>query len=399
MSLENKSKYSIVRAISFIRGMVPSLINLLIFKKNTNVIIVSSQFNETFEHNSKYFFLYLLDNQHRHDYKIYYVVNDDNKRSELVSSYGDYFITNTRIEDIVKIICAKNWVISSFETPILGFFLSFKRNVIHLSHGSPLKSIGLNVKNLGIVRKIYYGIVKHNITYFCSSGAVFDNAWITCLSSSPKYIIKTPMIRNDERLIHRHRKDFILRSNKNDKAILYAPTWRPSTEVDLFPFDDFSATELSKFLDLNNIILYIRLHPNFFISEIEKISKIKKIKRVVFLTNDKLEDINEVLFDFDILITDYSSIYVDYLLTLKPIIFLPYDLDNYNKEVGFSIDYYKFTPGPKPKSFSVFLENIIRSISDKGYFMKERQKANRLLNIKSDNRADDFFMEIRKYLD
>ena len=50
----------------------------------------------------------------------------------------------------------------------------------------------------------------------------------------------------------------------------------------------------------------------------------------------------------DLLITDYSSIYFDFLLTGKPLLFFPYDLENYvtrNRELLY--DYEAFTPGPK----------------------------------------------------
>ena len=50
----------------------------------------------------------------------------------------------------------------------------------------------------------------------------------------------------------------------------------------------------------------------------------------------------------DVLITDYSSIYFDFMLTNKPIIFFPYDLEEYlmkSREMYF--DYEEFTPGNK----------------------------------------------------
>jgi CDP-glycerol glycerophosphotransferase len=53
----------------------------------------------------------------------------------------------------------------------------------------------------------------------------------------------------------------------------------------------------------------------------------------------------------DSLITDYSSIYFDFLLTKKPIIFFPYDYEEYlveSRELYF--DYEKYTPGVKVKS-------------------------------------------------
>ena len=61
---------------------------------------------------------------------------------------------------------------------------------------------------------------------------------------------------------------------------------------------------------------------------------------------------------FDSLITDYSSIYLDYMLLERPIIFLPYDLQEYESSVGFTMDYMENTPGPKPVNFHNFLTEL-----------------------------------------
>ena len=50
--------------------------------------------------------------------------------------------------------------------------------------------------------------------------------------------------------------------------------------------------------------------------------------------------------NFDLLISDYSSIVLDYLLLDKPIVYLPYDYDEYNQVRGFSFDYHKHRAGP-----------------------------------------------------
>ncbi len=47
---------------------------------------------------------------------------------------------------------------------------------------------------------------------------------------------------------------------------------------------------------------------------------------------DKRLDLYEVVNAADLLITDYSSIYFDYLLLDRPIIFTPLDLEEYRKK-------------------------------------------------------------------
>ena len=49
----------------------------------------------------------------------------------------------------------------------------------------------------------------------------------------------------------------------------------------------------------------------------------------------------------DMLITDYSSIMIEYSILSRPIVFFTYDLDNYlSKERGFYYDFKKTVPGP-----------------------------------------------------
>ncbi len=189
-------------------------------------------------------------------------------------------------------------------------------------------------------------------------------------------MIRCPQARCDElstpslELIETH----FSRSRYN---ILYAPTWRPSTETKLFPFDDFDFAKLDSFLKDRGIKIHLRLHPNFE----SKISEsLVKLDSISLISSNCVKDINQLLGAFDLLITDYSSIYVDFLLTEKPLIFLPYDLEEYNRVVGFSIDYEKLSPGPKPKTMTQFLDDLDALLQSPEYYLAERRACNQILN-------------------
>lgn len=116
---------------------------------------------------------------------------------------------------------------------------------------------------------------------------------------------------------------------KNKKIILYAPTFRENPEYNNV-FDYFDVNKFNNNLS-DEYILLVRLHPkiNDYIKE-EKIN-------VIDCTDYSEQDL---LLISDILITDYSSIMVEYSLLNRPIIFFAYDLDNYiNNERGFYFDY------------------------------------------------------------
>ena len=61
---------------------------------------------------------------------------------------------------------------------------------------------------------------------------------------------------------------------------------------------------------------------------------------------DENVDINELYVMSDLLITDYSSVFFDYAILNRPILFYMYDLEEYRDELrGFYLDINKELPG------------------------------------------------------
>jgi len=127
------------------------------------------------------------------------------------------------------------------------------------------------------------------------------------------------------------------------------PTWRNKNKNFLesaIPDIDM----LNAILKKNDLSMYIKLHPNT-----DTINK--QCSNVLFM--DPQEDIYNFLHQSDLLITDYSSIYFDYLLLNKEIVFYPYDYEEYSKdEREFYFDYTSFTPGKKVYTFEDLLESL-----------------------------------------
>ena len=135
---------------------------------------------------------------------------------------------------------------------------------------------------------------------------------------------------------------------KNGKISLFAPTFRDlSIKIDfrkVFEYD-----KLNEFLESNNILFIIKGHSlpglKYLIENIDKYNNI--------LIYDSKKDVYPLLRMTDLLITDYSSIYTDFLHTKKPVLFYPYDYEEYtdlHRKLQF--DYNEMTPGPKAKDFN-----------------------------------------------
>jgi CDP-glycerol glycerophosphotransferase (TagB/SpsB family) len=114
----------------------------------------------------------------------------------------------------------------------------------------------------------------------------------------------------------------------------------------------------------------------------------KNMMNVIFVKDHELEgDIYPLLPLTDFLITDYSSIYIDYLLTNKPIIFLDYDFQSYIEvDREFYYSYKEVTPGPKV-SFWNDLVTVIKKELNKDTYIKDRQKMIKLFHSYPDGNS------------
>jgi len=154
------------------------------------------------------------------------------------------------------------------------------------------------------------------------------------------------------------------------KLILYCPTYRRNGSIRFFPFDDFDIDHLNRYLDENRIVILTRGHV-----QDDCISSTFNSKRIIELGQNLVEEINDILPEIDILITDYSSIYFDYLLCNKPCIFIPYDRDEYERNVGFLFDDYDYwTPGRKVLTYDEFLRSIKEILSGTDIYKEKREE-------------------------
>lgn len=378
--MANINKYKFIRFIMIFTGIFLSPVSWLI-PKNKKRIIFCSTSNLRYNYNSKYLFEYFKNNYP--EYEVKYILNNKELKERLEKEMGNYFIDTFSIKNIIYCLKAHTWITSSLETPLGGIFLRWNRLVIHLGHGTPFKNIGFLEKNIDIVKKIYYILIKNNFSYFLSTSHNFDEIMSKFLNVPLKRIFTNGQPRNDSLFINKKeflQKNFVIK--KADINILYAPTWRQKTETVLFPFADIDYKKLEKYLQENNINIFLRIHPSFESEIDEEILKIKGI----YVFNSKLaEDVTEYLSCFDILITDYSSIFIDYLLLNRPILFFPYDLEVYKKEIGFTVDFEEHTPGPKIYDFDAFLKEILKYQKDNKYYKEKLEKENEFYNICRNN--------------
>lgn len=344
-------------------------------RPDSHIWLFSSTDNSHYNYNSRYLFEYVKENLP--EITPLFVINDPELRNSLSSKYGkQYFIETESIQGIRQALSAGVWFTSA-GLPAYGTGLHKKRLIFNLWHGVPLKKIALLDPNLKKAARIYFKkIFSENYTCILTTSHELIPLMARSFAVSEDKIKVWGQPRNDG-LFQKNDCREILGQLFPDlpeytKTVLYAPTFRDYGQVQLFPFKDFDQKQLEAFLDEKNMLLFIRTHVAEQGSAAPYLGK-----RIRFLGNEQAEDVTGILNIFDCLITDYSSIYIDYLLTDKPMIFLPYDRQQYLDGRGMNFDYDDVTPGPKPETFNDFLD----ALSPKEDFWKsERTRVNRLFN-------------------
>ena len=351
---KNKHRYTSSR-LSHIIHSLPYAFLSLFCKRDKKLIVFCAMHCDTFSSNSKALFLYFLKNEP--DYTVKFVINDEEKRTALIKEYGDHFIDTRTKEGKSIAIHAATWVVSWLDLPLGGLFLRFRRYVIHLGHGILLKGLGFTEKDGRFIKKLYYFLNRSNITCSLATSEFMSHLVAKSMGTSVRRTVICGQPYTDNLFCEPKKLSII---DKNQFNVLYAPTWRQHSDVKLFPFADFDRNQLEEFLTVNNIHIFVRFHPAY---EETIPSDILEIKNVSLFSAREYTEVMDYINCFDALITDYSSIYLDYMVLERPIIFLPYDLEDYEGSVGFTMDYNENTPGPKPADFSSFLAEL-KAIKD-----------------------------------
>jgi CDP-glycerol glycerophosphotransferase len=376
---DNLNKYNNKRAKILLKGIVPSLAALFVPKKKKRIILTSTR-NEYYNFNSRYLFEYLIE--HYPDYEVKYVINDAKKREELNHRFGvekNYFIETETLSGMWYALKAKTWCTSALETPVGGIFQKIGRIVLHLGHGAYFRSALFIENTLPWYKRLYYHIIKNNFSHHLITSEAIAKIAPKMFGCKPEQIVVLGEPMNDRIFDPNIElfKGIFGEKILEDKNILYAPTWRQDGSLKLFPFDDMDWEDFVRFLDKNATNIYLRLHPSY---EEDLTIYTERSPRIKIIDSQIVEDINEVIALFDLVITDYSSIYAGYLLLHKPLLFLAYDLEEYARKTGFVVPYEKATAGPKPDTFSAFKNEITRLLEDESYYLSQRQEANTLFN-------------------
>ena len=150
-----------------------------------------------------------------------------------------------------------------------------------------------------------------------------------------------------------------LGGHADSRVVLYAPTWRDGEPDPGVPTETqwLRIEELCERLDL---VLLIRPHP-LGVGEYHHFSS-----RVRLLTTADQPESMPLLWGLDALITDYSSILVDYVVTGRPVLLLAPDLAEYRCSRGLYVDYEWLSGGEWSSNWDQLLDRLEQVFTDPG---------------------------------
>lgn len=170
----------------------------------------------------------------------------------------------------------------------------------------------------------------------------------------------------------RHRKG-------GGKVMVYMPTFR-DTGGNAIEDGALEPAALDHFCRRNNILLVLKFHP------LVPVEAIRQLEGLV--VHASAQDIYPLLPLTDALITDYSSIYFDYMLVDKPLLFFPYDKEKYltrDREMFF--EYESVTPGTHAQDMESLMAAMLHVVAGEDAHAEERRSLRDKLFMYQDAQA------------
>lgn len=316
-----------------------SKINLVVPKKSNWIFFCESVHCE-FHDNSRHIYEYIKSHNEIRNYRYILCVSDVAANKNLRSR--NTLIVGRIRGAILFVFCKYCFYSYSF----LKINPSRAQIVVNQWHGSPLKAIGALSKH-----PINPNEKEDTFTYLLAAAPVFVPILAKSFKCPEKKILLCGHSRTDAFYENTNTLSLFGLSGYN-KTVLWMPTFRVSIDgrhQDLGPKDNCDKNEtflplikmnkdlvkLNTWLSAENILLVIKIHSISPWSDIE-LSNIKLFKDSDIQKKEVL--LYQFVKDFDALLTDYSSVYFDYLLLNRPIGFIVDDINLYIENRGFNFD-------------------------------------------------------------
>lgn len=304
-----------------------------------NTIFYESRDGKSLTDSPYAIFKYIVNNPDYREFKHIWSVSSFEDLNGVINQYkglDNVSFVQRNSKEYLKCLATSKYLINN--STFQPFFIPKDEQVyINTWHGTPLKSMGFDIPgNPANSKNVLRNFLSAD--FLLSPNEHTTNMFLDSYKLKGIYrgeIIQEGYPRIDLTLrthtdqYNSYLAGLGLKIDKNKKTILYAPTWK-GNHVSRAKNDMYQIIADMNYLKSqveNEYNLLIKVHP-FLYEQARKFSEIKDILVPDFV------DTNELLSVIDVLITDYSSIFFDYLVTDKPILFYVWDYEDYDEERG-----------------------------------------------------------------
>ena len=352
--------------------------------RDGRLCVAGSWMGEMYGDNPRYFVEYLLDNT---DFRVVWV-GKEQVRSRLPSHPRIKFARAGSWKATWSALRARYWIVAQGPCDIGPACLRGKALLLNLWHGLAFKRGGRTRADGSV------GIEKRSLKARIARALVWrqgdELGWTSIASTEggrhlaealPQFFSVDFMLpfgtpRNDY-LIHNKGNDSLRRElkaryakmlgfGKDKKIVLYLPTFR-KPGVKTFSFYGLEGEQrerMASFADAANAVVVEKHHFLTLKSNPPLVDA--AVGWNVVIDEEKSHDVltQELLLVADVLVTDYSSAFVDYCLLGRPCIHFVYDYDEYTtSDAGLAYDIEEIAGGPVVKTLDGLCEVLRNSLA------------------------------------
>lgn len=233
--------------------------------------------------------------------------------------------------------------------------------IVNLWHGVPLKKVmwedNINQKFnwLTYHLKTMVDYIPLHKYYILSTSKEMKRIIMRSFKKNEKWVPILGQVRNDLFFSDEFLEDIDLSKFQGRKIITYMPTHRNEGKTYMYMENLLDLNRIEYLCQKYNYIFIIKKH---FYHQNESANYADEYEHIFDITQ-KAIDSQELMKYSDVLITDYSSCYIDYLLLDRPILFYSFDLKQYLEvDRGMNFSYKDAVAGPIIQNKEVLSDEI-----------------------------------------
>ncbi|MCS1351051.1 CDP-glycerol glycerophosphotransferase family protein [Mechercharimyces sp. CAU 1602] len=347
-----------------------------LFPRDNKLIVFGAENGGGYRGNPKYLFLHMnTDSRFRCIWVLKKKDVVESLQNEGIEAYHYHSLKGIYYQLRARTFIHSHSIHDDFNRYLLGGATS-----INTWHGVGLKKVWGANKNTftykalhdkrPLIRFIKSPVVKTQVAkenYVISTSDAVSSYYPETFLTSADNVLPLGQARNDVFYINSNEDEAVPSWIKENKVITYMPTHRRFGKLD---------ADLSVIMDLEELDQFCEEYGYKFVIKRHMYSRgeIPTLRHVHDVSQEGIDP--QMLLKYtDILVTDYSSCYTDYLLLDRPVLFFCYDLEVYLQQSNeMYFDYFEVTPGSRPTTFAAFMQSLIEIAEGNDPMQSERAR-------------------------